>query len=103
MLDHNRTPRMSRHALERCKEMGIPAKAAKAIFRNPAVVRPSAKGHPDKGHPVYIVTSDLSPLYAIVVADEPGRALVLTVVFRTSATYVRDGATYRVEKRQGGV
>lgn len=98
MLDHTRTPRMTRHALERCKEMGIPAKAAKAIYRHPAVVRPSANGHPDKGHPVYMVTSDLSPLYAVVVADEPGRAVVLTVAFRTTETYTRQGTTYQTKE-----
>lgn len=101
MLDHNRTPRLTRHARVRCKEMGISTKVAKAIYRHPAVCR--VTNDRPATDDLYLVTSDLHPVYAIVVTDGPSGPTVVTVVFRTAQTYVRDGSTYRIEKRQGGV
>jgi hypothetical protein len=91
MLDHSLTPRMTRHALERCQEMGIPARLAKGIYRRPAVVRPA----PKDGRDGWIVVSDLFPDYAVVVfLGRDGYPTIATVVFRTTEDYARKGTTY---------
>lgn len=95
MLDHSLTPRMTRHALERCQEMGIPARLAKGIYRRPSVVRPA----PKDGREGWIITSDLFPGYAIVVAlGRDGYPTVVTVVFHTTEDYTRQGGTYTTKE-----
>lgn len=96
MLDHTLTPRMTRHALERCQEMGIPARVAKGIYRRPSVVRPSQS---QNGRPGTMVTSDLFPGYAVIIADAyDGHPVVVTVVFHTTETYTRQGATFTTKE-----
>lgn len=90
-MDHSLTPRMTRHALERCKEMGIPARLAKGIWRKADTTYPS----PKDGREAVMAFSSLFPGYAIVVAPaRDGHPQVVTVVFRTTDTYERNGATY---------
>lgn len=97
-MDHSITPRMTRHALERCQEMGLRAKVAKAIYRTPAITRPTLrKGEPSQ-FPRVMVISDNWPEYAIVVEDRPTGPWVITVVFRTTETYDRNGTTYTPRK-----
>lgn len=78
---------MSDHARERCAEMGISTKVAKAIVRNPAVTRP---GNPGTG--AVVVTSDRHPEYAVVLDTETD--VVVTVLFRTHVEYDRCGSTF---------
>lgn len=95
-MDHSLTPRMSRHALARCQEMGIPARLAKAIWRRPSVVRPSRS---QDGREATLVTSADFPGYAIVVAPaHDGHPLVVTVVFQTYDQYDRQGTTYTTKE-----
>lgn len=100
-MDHNLTPRLTRHALARCQEMGIRTKVAKAIYRTPAIVRPAATpgGLHLHQYPRSMVTSDRWPAYAIVVEDRPTGPWVVTVVFRTQETYTRQGTTYSVQEK----
>lgn len=92
-MNHDQTPRMSQHARERCRQMGLSTKVAKAIFRAPGVVRPADNGNQTEW-PNFMVTSDLHPEYALVVADHPTGPVVVTVVFRVIETYQRQGTTY---------
>lgn len=91
-MDHSLTPRMTRHALERCQEMGIPARLAKAIWRKATTTYPSPSRNGREG---LVVSSDLFPEYAIIVAPaHDGHPTVVTVVFRTQDDYTRQGETY---------
>lgn len=95
-MDHNVTPRMTRHALARCQEMGIPARLAKAIWRKADLVYPS----PKDGRDAVIAASTLFPGYAVVVTEgRDGHPTVLTVVFRTTDTYTRKGHTYETKDK----
>lgn len=95
-MDHDLTPRMTRHALERCQEMGIPARLAKAIWRKATMTYPSRSKDGREG---LIATSDLFPGYAIVVAPAyDGHPTVITVVFREYEQYDRQGDTYATRK-----
>lgn len=82
------TPRLSRHARERCAEMGISTKVAKEIVRHPDVDRPGKPGSDRR-----VAVSDLHPGYAVVYAphDPPE---VISVVFRTQVRYHRNGTEY---------
>lgn len=91
--DHSLTPRMTRHALARCQEMGIPARLAKAIYRKASLTRPSRS---QDGRTATLMVSDLFPGYAIVVAPAyDGHPQVVTVVFQTYDKYDRQGTTYK--------
>lgn len=96
-MDHTLTPKMSRHALDRCREMGIVTKVAKAIYRHPCVTRPGAHGH-DTTWDRYIVLCDHHPEYAIVVEDRAGVPWVVTVIFNTREFYQRQGETFLATK-----
>lgn len=93
-MDHSLTPRMTRHALERCQEMGIPARLAKAIYRKADVVRPAKRRGEPSRFPRVMCVSDLFPDYAVVIEDRPTGPWVITVVFRTTDDYTRQGTTY---------
>lgn len=86
MHDYPATPIMTRHARDRCLEMGISTKVAKTIIRKASVVRLCLDGA--------IAVSDEYPDYAVIYdpADIP---VVISVVFRTMVQYERDGATYQ--------
>lgn len=93
-MDHSVTPRMTRHALDRCQEMGIPARLAKAIYRKADVVRPAKRRGKPSRWPRVMCVSDLFPDYAVVIEDRPTGPWVITVVFRTTQEYDRQGQTY---------
>lgn len=94
-MDHSLTPRMTRHALARCQEMGIPARLAKGVWRKATTVYPSPKDGKDH----LIAKSTLFPGYAIVVAEAyDGHPVVVTVVFDEQGDYDRQGATYTTKK-----
>jgi hypothetical protein len=82
---HAPTPVLTHHARQRCAEMGISTKVAKRIVQTASSTYTSKDGviHHSREHPEYaVVTPDDNPL------------LILTVVFRTEETYVRDGANF---------
>ena len=89
---------MTRHALERCKEMGIPARLAKGIYRRADVTRPANRKGDTNRWPRVMCVSDSFPGYAVVVEDRPTGPWVITVVFRTTETYDRQGHTYKPRK-----
>lgn len=94
-MDHSLTPRMTRHALARCQEMGIPARLAKGIWRRATTTYPS----PKDGRSALIAKSKDFPGYAIVVAEGyDGHPTVLTVVFDERDQYDRQGGTYTTRK-----
>lgn len=99
MPDQRRTPVLTSHARDRCVEMGISTKVAKAIVVAPDITRPS----PSDRHPeAMMAVSDVVPEYAVIYkpnAAHNGADLILTVLFRTYDTYVREGKTYR--RREG--
>lgn len=84
LLNHDLTPRMTKHALDRCQEMGIRAKVAKAIYRTPEMVwacrtRPQQRPNTERFH----VTSKHFPTFGVVVevdADNPESVRILTVL-----------------------
>lgn len=84
------TPVMSRHARERCAEMGISTKVAKRIAARPSLTYGGNPGTPSRVH-----VSDEHPEYAVVVGPPPSpgaRPVVVTVLFREHQDYVRNGA-----------
>lgn len=94
--DHALTPRMTRHALARCQEMGVPARLAKAIYRRASIARPSRSRD---GRPATLMVSDDFPGYAVVIAPAyDGHPIVVTVVFQTYDQYDRNGTTYNPRK-----
>lgn len=97
-MNHYRlTPVLTRHARERCAEMGVSTRVAKAIVVAPDMTRPA----PSQRHPeARMAISDAAPEYAVVYkpgAAHNGADLVLTVLFRTYEQYVREGRTYRTK------
>lgn len=90
------TPILTTHARERCAEMQISTKVPKQIVRHADMVRP---GKP--GDPAMMATSDRYPDYAVVFS--PGEPeVIVTVLFREHADYVRDGATCLTEPGASG-
>lgn len=85
------TPILTGHARDRCAEMGISTKVAKAILRHADVRRPAVPGLDGR-----IATYRLHPDYAVVYVDavNDDRPIILTVLFKTSGAYVRAGVTY---------
>lgn len=81
------TPRLTHHARQRCAEMGIGTRVAKRIVQQADCRRPSRDG-------ATVATCEAYPEYAVVFeAGEPN--VIITVVFRTTEAYVREGATFR--------
>lgn len=85
-----RTPGLTRHARERCAEMGISTKVAKRIVRYGEVAYP---GTPSEHGPSMVVLWSGDPHYAVVATAD--RSLVLTVLFNTPEYYERAGTTFR--------
>lgn len=85
------TPRLTPHARERCVEMGISTKVAKAIVRHADVRYPARPGQPG-----IAALSDVYPGYAVVYverdAGEP--PVVVTVLFNAQDFAARNGTTY---------
>lgn len=81
---------MSRHARQRCEEMGISTKVAKRIIQRPNLRRP---GNP--GTEAVVATSYEYPGYAVVFVEPPEQpALVVTVLFDTREFSARAGKTF---------
>lgn len=87
------TPIMTKHARERCEEMGVPVRVAKSIVANASLTYPGTPT--SSGNPTLIARWDGEPEYAVVYIDEgDGVAKVLTVLFNCLTPYVRKGKTY---------
>lgn len=87
------TPVMSKHARERCAEMGISTKVAKRIWRRPTLM--TYPGNPGSGATVAV--SREWPEYMVVGVerdDEPD--LIVSIMFRSPKVYVRNGTTFEV-------
>lgn len=86
---------LTRHARERCAEMGISTKVAKEIVRHPDHTYP---GRP--GTETLVVRSDHQPDYFIVVPDsfpQDEEVVVITVCFNTPGmVHSREGKTCRI-------
>ena len=78
------TPRLTRHARDRCAELGISTKRAKRVVQHRTGTYPSAVGHSNNG---MMVTSATEPEIAVV--WDPGTNEILTVVPRIQEDYVR--------------
>lgn len=94
-----KTPRLLPHARERCAEMGISTKVAKAIVKAPAMTYCGKPGTDSR-----VAVSDDIPEYAVVFYPETEALppIIVTVVFRTPDDYVRDGETYIPIPRKSG-
>lgn len=92
VMDETQTPRVSVHARERCAEMGISTKVAKHIVRHPSIDRP---GNTWTG--CRVAVSDLHPEYAVVY--DPECCVIVTVLFRTTERYARQGQTFVIEEQ----
>lgn len=100
---HPVTPVMSTHARERCAEMGIPTKLAKAIWiRQQGGHGGTSYPDPSRGTGRLIVRADEFPGYAIVVDPHSDRPVIVTVLFDSQEQYVREGRTYRVVEGDDG-
>lgn len=78
------TPRMTRHALQRCMELGITSKRAKRIVQNRTTMYPSQRSHTNNG---MIVHSASDTEYGVV--WDPETNTILTVLPRTHVDYTR--------------
>jgi hypothetical protein len=91
--------RLTEHARQRCREMGISTKVPKRIVDDPARVSyPGAPGHPgdrrmiaSKCHPEYLVILQQTPE-----PDEPD--IVVTVLYRTEDRIPREEANRRARE-----
>lgn len=92
------TPILSDHARERCAEMQISTKVAKAIYRHADVIRPGRPAIRDD-IPRQIAHSDLYPDYTVVFVETSEGPVIITVLFKTQDFYVRDGATFIPKKK----
>lgn len=80
------TPRLTFHARERCREMGIRTKRVKDIVRMPDLVRTAQDGN-------LIAVTDNEPDIAVVYSPEEP-PVIISVLWRTYQDYERDGQTY---------
>lgn len=83
------TPRLTKHARERCAEMGISTKVAKHIYRHADVRIP---GNRDTG--CLVARSDAYPDYRVVYCETADGPLIVTVDFYSLVPYVREGETF---------
>lgn len=84
------TPQMTNHARERCAEMKISTKVAKRIVRLADTCYP---GHfTSKGELAWMCQYNGEPRYTVVTSEK--KDWVLTVLFRTEASYTRNGDTF---------
>ena len=83
---------LSRHARERMAEMGVTAEQVCEVVRLGSSWPQSSRTSRLKGRLHWLQDY---PLWAVVTAeDEPG--LVITVVFRSTEEYERDGSSFTV-------
>jgi hypothetical protein len=77
LYDRSLTPRMTEHARQRCCEMGVRTKIAKAIVRTAHTVY---QGHPKHGEN-WIAKSERHPEYAVAFIIEDGHPVICTVLY----------------------
>ena len=77
------TPKLSQHARDRCREMGISTRRAKRVVQHQTTTYPST-GHDNGG---LIVQSAGDPEIAVV--WDPATNTILTVVPRVQEDYIR--------------
>lgn len=81
--DRPRTAVLSRHARERCAEMGVGSKRVKRLLRQPDITRTSYMGR-------YVAVADSDPEIAVVYAQaSDGTHTVITVLYRRYDSYTR--------------
>ena len=85
------TPRMSSHARERCKEMGIPTKRAKRIVQQPSA---AYRGGDEQGRSVILISVD--PDFAVVYSKNHN--VIITVLYRDEAMYLQKGSPIKVKE-----
>lgn len=86
------TPVLSKHARERCAEMGISTKIAKRIVQNARVTYRGTNSKSDTGR---VALCPDYPDYAVVFAEDgKGGTIIITVLFNTPDRYVRLGETF---------
>lgn len=74
----SRTPRLTDHARQRCREMGIRTKVAKAIVRHADVTYPGPEVHGDN----WVSLWQGQPEYAVAWRYDPdGRRCICTVLY----------------------
>lgn len=82
------TPRLTKHARERCAEMGVKTKRVKRMVRDPDIDRPSRDWEANREVSCRIAVRDDDPDIAAVY--QPGEPpIVVTVVWRTDEVYTR--------------
>lgn len=86
------TVRISYHARDRCREMGITTKVPKRIVRTPTLTRPDPRHNPDRR----FIWSEVEPKYAVIVDVEVNPPMVCTVLY-----YTPDAPFVRPEARSG--
>jgi hypothetical protein len=86
MNGYQPTPRMTKHARERCVEMGISTKVAKAIVRN---VDMTYSGSPKHDNDAMLAYCDQHPDHVVVFAMDEDVPVILTVLPRTNEYYQR--------------
>lgn len=93
------TPVMTRHARDRCAEMGISTKVAKLIHRTRDATYPGTVTK--TGEQSYIAMSDLVPDYVIAYLPKVhGPDVIMTVLFKSTEYYERAGDTYVTRQAQ---
>jgi hypothetical protein len=94
------TPVMTRHARERCEQMGISTKIAKQILRSPRRVSWAAPAnasgqHYPGGQDCRSAVAPEHPDYAVIYVERlDGTRIVITVLQNTRDTYTRDGVEH---------
>lgn len=79
------TPKLTRHARERCREMGISTRRAKRVVQHQTTTYPSTgSGHSNNG---LVVLSAGEPEIAVV--WDPPTNTILTVIPRVQEDYIR--------------
>jgi len=81
------TPRMTQHARDRCREMGVKAKRAKAVVRKAEINRPTMDSDGRKGR----VQASWSGDPEICVIYEPAEPpIIVTVIWNTGKKTTRE-------------
>ncbi len=85
------TPRMTKHAQQRCIEMGIGTKRAKQVVLSRSCTYPNNRGHSNNG---VLVHSASDPEIAVV--WDPDTNCILTVLPRVRENYKRTADGFEV-------
>lgn len=79
-----KTPKISDHAAQRCRQMGISTKVPKYIVRHSSVVRPARTW---TGR--IMATCEKYPEFAVVYVEKDTGPVVVTIVWRLTEDYER--------------